>query len=157
MKSPIRSLVCLFAVLLAVLCGPVLLAQVGDLASDAGVIDSATPVPSSLLTVTVVWAFVSSSVLEWLKRKSWFTLISERTAWGAQRVIGILVAIAGAIGVSWSFDGAAGVLTVTGLQIASMTTLAGEALRQWVVQEVLYRTSIRPYRPGEPSPLSTRY
>ncbi len=135
-----------FLVLLAVaLCGPTLYAQA---AAAAG----APPVPAEAANEwggALVWAFFSSSMLEWIKRHPTLSLISERTAWGMQRLAGVILSLAAAMGVHTAFDSTAGTFLVTGLAIPSMWTIGTESARQWVLQELTYRTAVKPY--GKPA------
>lgn len=132
--------------LLVVLIGPSLLAQAVD-AAARDVADAATADgPTSEWGSSVVWAFLSSSFLEWLKRNPRFGLISERMAFWTQRGIGVVLAVATAAGVHASFDAQAGTLTMTGLLWPSVWDGIAESLRQWVNQEVLYRMAIKDYK-----------
>lgn len=143
-RAELHTLVAVAALLTVVLCGPVLLAQA---AAEAGVsppdADGANEWGGAL-----VWAFFSSSALEWLKRNQYITLITERTAWIAQRGLGILLAVAAAVGVHYSFDPVAGRLVIDGLTWAGVWTVGTETIRQWVLQELTYRTAVKPYRPA---------
>lgn len=98
---------------------------------------------------SVVYAWLISSGLEFLKRQRWFTPVSEKTAWVTQRLLGIVTAAATALGIHWSFDVTTGVLTISGLLFGSITAAGFETLRQFVFQEILYRTSIKPYKRGK--------
>jgi len=95
----------------------------------------------------LVWAFFSSSALEWLKRNRYITIITEQSTFILQRGIGVLLAVAAAVGVHWTFDPTAGRLVVDGLTAAGLWTVGSETVRQWVLQELTYRTAVRPYRP----------
>jgi hypothetical protein len=139
----LRRIAALLVLMIAVLCGPTLLAQVSEAAGAA--VPTAAEAPG---TWSLVWAFFSASALEWLKRKPALTLITETSAFWAQRVLGILLAIAATLGIQWTFDSAAGTLVVTGLTIGSVTALALETVKTWVYQEITYRVAIRNYRPG---------
>lgn len=97
----------------------------------------------------VVWAFLSSSFLEWLKRNRRITFISDRLAWGAQRLLGVVLAFGTAAGIQMSFDATAGVLTVTGLIWPSIFAALQDSLRQFVMQEVTYRVAVKNYRAQE--------
>jgi hypothetical protein len=139
-------LVVLFA---AVLFVPTLWAQ-----AQAGDLATATPPgsPTDEWGASVVWAFISSSALEWLKRNQKLTAFSERTAWGIQRGVGWALALAAALGVHASFTYTPdGTLTAvfTGLVWSSAWEAGKETLRQWVFQEITYRTAVKNYRRGE--------
>lgn len=98
---------------------------------------------------SVVWAFLSSSLMEWVKRNQRIAVLSERTAWGVQRGIGILLAIATAAGIHASFDSTAGVLIIDGLLWSSIWEASGESIRQWVMTEVTYRVAVKNYGKGD--------
>lgn len=142
-RDDIRATVALSLFAIILLVGPTLYAQAG--------VAAGVPVPepngANEWGGALVWAFFSSSALEWLKRKAWFSPLSERTAWGVQRVIGVILATAAAMGVHWAFDPAAGRLVIDGLIPASMWTIGTESVRQWTLQELAYRTAVKTYRP----------
>jgi hypothetical protein len=137
-----RSWFILLALFLFVGLTPILFAQAADAAGVPVPADSANEWGGAL-----VWAFFSSSTLEWLKRNKTLTILTEQTAWFAQRLIGVALAVAAAVGVHWSFDPVAGELVVGGLIWSSVWTLGTEAIRQWVLQELTYRTAVRSYHP----------
>ena len=97
----------------------------------------------------IVWAFLSSSFLEWLKRNRRITFISDRLAWGAQRLLGVLLAVGTAAGIQMSFDATAGVLTVSGLIWPSIFAAVQDSIRQFVMQEITYRVAVKNYRAQE--------
>lgn len=131
------------ALLTFVLAGPSLLAQVASQALG----QAATPTgPVSEWGNTGIWAFLSTSALEWMKRHPGINFISERTAFWAQRSIGVLLAVAAAGGVHASFDAATGTLAVTGLIWPSISEAVGDSLRQWVTNEVIYRIAVKDYK-----------
>lgn len=140
----LRRVTWFVALIVGCMVGPVLMAQAlpgGAAPFSAGGEPTVNEWGGSL-----IWAFFSSSALEWLKRHPSLTLISERTAFGVQRVMGILLATATAIGVHWTYDSTAGVLTITGLLLPSMWQMGSEAIRQFVLQELTYRVGIKHYR-----------
>lgn len=140
-----RSWLPLFVLLFLAALTPSLYAQVAN-AVGAPALPPATPDGANEWGGALVWAFFSSSALEWLKRNAMLSAFSERTAWGVQRLIGILLSLAAALGVHTAFDPTAGVFTVTGLVIPSIWTIGTESLRQFVLQEITYRTAVKHYR-----------
>lgn len=101
---------------------------------------------------SVVYAWLASSGLEFLKRKPWFGVMSTKTTWGMQRAIGIALASATALGIHWNFDATAGTLMITGLYWEAIKQNAFEWLRQFVFQEIVYRTTIKNYLRGDLKP-----
>jgi hypothetical protein len=133
----------LLALLMFVLIGPSLLAQ----ATSQALGQAATPTgPVSEWGNTAIWAFLSTSGLEWLKRHPSINFISERTAFWVQRSIGAILAIAAAGGVHASFDAATGTLAVTGLIWSSISEAFGDCLRQFVANEFVYRVAVKDYK-----------
>ena len=124
-----------------VLVGPTVLAQA------TGVMTGGAPKPTDTNEwgSSVVFAFLSSTALEWIKRNRMLTIFSERTAFLAQRFVGIALAIGTGAGIHASFEGATGVLTVSGLLWPSVWDAGRESLRQWVFQELTYRTAVKDY------------
>jgi hypothetical protein len=135
--------------LLVAVAGPSLLAQAvspeARNMADAATADG----PTSEWGSSVVWAFLSSSFLEYLKRNQKFAMLSERTTFWTQRALGVGLAVATAAGVHASFDAQAGVLTLSGLLWPSVWDGISESLRQFVHQEVLYRAAIKNYKGNE--------
>jgi hypothetical protein len=139
-----RSWLPLFVLLFLAALTPSLYAQVAD--ATGAPLPTPDPGGANEWGGALVWAFFSSSALEWLKRNAMLSAFSERTAWGVQRLVGILLSLAAALGVHSAFDPTAGVFTVTGLVIPSMWTIGTESLRQFVLQEITYRTAVKNYR-----------
>lgn len=136
-----RRVLAVLVLVAGVMAGPVLCAQ-------AGVAVTGVPVQPSAANEwggAFIWAFLSSSALEWLKRNERFTLFAETATFYAQRVLGIVLATAAAVGVHYTYDAQSGVLTITGLTAAGIWTIGVESLRQWCLQEVVYRTAIKNY------------
>ena len=134
-----RRIVAFLLLIGAVVVGPELLAQ----ATSAVTVPTLDAIPTANeWGGSIVWAFFSTSGLEWIKRKPWLALISDRTATGVQRLVGILLAFATAIGVHWTYDPTAGRLVIEGLTLA----MIGEATRQFVLNELTYRLAVKHYR-----------
>ena len=138
----LRSVLWLIVLFAGVLIGPTLMAQ----AINAGDLPASGAADTQEWGFSVVWAFLTSSFLEWLKRHPQIALVSERTAFGVQRGLGVLMSIATALGIHVAFDATAGVLTITGLLLPSIWQLGTESLRQWVFSELIYRTAVKNYR-----------
>lgn len=112
--------------------------------------ETATPTTgTSELTASLMWAFLSSSALEWLKRNQSIkiAILQEDTPFKIQRILGFLAAFATALGITWSFDANEGKLVISGLMIDGIIPALINTLRQWVFQEVAYRISVKNYRP----------
>lgn len=135
-----RRIGVLFGLLLVVGFGPVLFAQV-----SSGVVPVDAAPSANEWGGTLIWAFFSSTALEWIKRNPKWSVISSSTHFWVQRGIGVLLALAAALGVHYTYDPSAGVLTVTGLTTAGIWTMGVETTRQYVIQEMTYRTAIKGY------------
>jgi hypothetical protein len=126
-----------FVLLVVVVAAPIVIAQATDAAAPLNHPDTAE------WSSVVVWAWLSSSFMEWVKKHRTIAIISDQTAWGAQRLLAIVLASATSLGIHISFEPAMGVLTVTGLLWPSVMTGVWETTRQFVLQEIMYRASIK--------------
>lgn len=88
-------------------------------------------------------ALVFVWLLEKVKASKWFPSINDQTG-RLNRVIAFLVAIASAAGIHAVFDVEAGVLTITGLTMATVSHFGWDVIEQVVLQEAGYSiTKIR--------------
>lgn len=139
MGSLPKCFVVWFVFVLLLMSGPVLLAQAAEVATGAPV----PPATTNEWGGSLVWAFFSSSGLEWLKRHEKISLISQETGYWVQRILGVVVAAAAALGVHYTYDPTAGALTITGLTAVGVWTMVSETLRTWVMQEITYRVAVK--------------
>lgn len=136
---------------LVAVAGPLLVAQVtGQPAAPPTAGQLPVPAPalhtsSSEGFASIVWAFFSSSALEWIKRHQGITAFTEQTTKFAQRSVGVLLSAATALGIHMSFEATTGVLTISGLLLPSLWQLGTESIRQFAIQEMTYRMAIKPY------------
>ena len=98
--------------------------------------------PNVLLTQATVAYYVAATI-EWLKHASWFPVLQPHMK-RAQRWISIVVAIAAALGINYSFDAAAGTLLITGLTLSTI----GHGLIQFAMQEIAYTKLIQSSKNG---------
>lgn len=126
---------------LVLVFGPSLLAQ----ATGAVTPPDVPPATTNEWGGALVWSFFASTGMEWLKRHPSLSLISESTARGMQRLMGVLLAAAAALGVHYTYDATAGRLIIDGLTIAGLWTVATETVRSFVLQELVYRTAVKNY------------
>ena len=85
----------------------------------------------------VVWAAISAWVLEWLKDKPWAPFIVEYGPY-LNRATALVIAVGSAIGITFAFDATAHTLTIGGLDLVSISTLAWKAVEQFVLQQLVY-------------------
>jgi hypothetical protein len=91
------------------------------------------------LGTSALVAYVVSAGLERLKASSWFPFMTAQTA-GLNRIVSIIVAAGSVAGINVVY--AAGTLTVTGLTLTGIVGALVEIGRQWVIQQIIYRTAI---------------
>lgn len=148
-----RSLLVFSGLLAVVFFGPTVIAYAQDVMSPTTAQQVAANAKSAVEHGTdasewgnsFIWAMFSSALMQFVKKHpklSWFT---ERTEVSVQRVIAGVVAIAGGLGIGMVFDHDAGVLTVSGLTLASVY----HAARQFALQEFVYQAT----KPHAPKPL----
>ena len=124
----------------AVLFGPSLLAQVAEVVTTPPQVPDAS---ANEWGGTILWGYFASQGMEWLKRAETVTLITPRTTAWAQRGMSLVLAMAAAIGVHYTYDSSTGVLMVTGLTLTGMWTMLTETIRQWVVMQLTYKAAVK--------------
>jgi hypothetical protein len=100
-------------------------------------------------------ALLVSYILQWLKLKFPFL-----AAWKGQliRWISVAVSILSGIGIWFTWDKTAGVLTIAGLTLANFWHAIFDVIQQWFFQQAAYRAVVEPSmqvgvitQPGSPS------
>lgn len=86
-----------------------------------------------------------------LKSSSWFPSITKGTD-ELNRVLAVLFAGLGAIGVHTSFDHAAGILTITGLTTTGILTGLWHWVTSYATQELAYQATKKAGSNGTPKP-----
>lgn len=146
MRDLFRVFTFVFVVVLVGLIGPVLYAQGAALAT--GVPADVAASTTDELFASLIWGFLGSSALEYVKRKPWLNaLLNEQTAWKIQRAWGLVVSAISALGIHVAFNQDAGTLVVSGLLLGSIYEFGKDWLKQWVLQEMIYRKTVKEYRP----------
>lgn len=79
-------------------------------------------------------------LLNKLKSSSWFPSITQKSD-QINRVLAVLLAGLGAIGVHTSFDHAAGILTITGLTTTGILTGLWHWVTSYATQELAYQAT----------------
>lgn len=102
--------------------------------------------PMSLIGSQIVLAWLASHLIEWLKTQTWFPFAKYGAFWlnGITSAAAALVA-AGAFTYTFTADGA---FSLTG-NIYSVIGVAWNAVIQYALQHVMYKTTIAP----PPTPL----
>lgn len=90
------------------------------------------------LSANVVMAYVIVALIQWAKKQQWIPLVDFDTA-RANRAIAALMAVVTSLGVHATYNGADGSLIVTGLSLGSIASFSGEALRQFIMQQLIYK------------------
>jgi hypothetical protein len=88
------------------------------------------------------WAVAFPVLLEMLKRWDRFKWLDEWTS-TLNRVVAVVAGSAAAIGISYTFDGAAGTLVVQGVTFAALAKLIVNIASQLGLQEVFYRLVLK--------------
>jgi len=86
-------------------------------------------------------------ILQWLKGQTWFPLVGFNSG-GMNRFVAAVVAIIGGFGLATHFDGAGGVLTISGLTIPNVWQGILHSAQQFLMQHAVYKTAIAPPLPG---------
>lgn len=96
-----------------------------------------------LLQNQVGIGFVVVWLLQKAKTASWFPLVNAGTD-KFNRFLSALAAAAATIGITWQYDPTGGVLTVSGLTLASVGSFLMTFISQGAIQEGLYRGLFKP-------------
>jgi hypothetical protein len=94
------------------------------------------------LVWSAVLAWFSSKAMEWAKNSKivpWLTAESDTLNKWVARV----VALVAAVGVHFTFDSTAGVLTITGLTLVGLRDSGLEYARQLMLQSIAYQKFIK--------------
>ena len=98
----------------------------------------------NVLATQITMGGVGVAFLQWLKSTKFFPWATVETA-RMNRVIAAVVALATSVGIhlQWQNAGEAGAytLTITGATLTGVATMAWVWLKQFVVQELIYRTT----------------
>lgn len=94
---------------------------------------------SGELTASVVAGYVIVVLIQWVKKQRWIPFIDHCNTANINRFVAAFMALATSIGIHFKYDGSDGSLLVTGLSLSSILPLAGEAIRQFVVQQLIYK------------------
>lgn len=94
------------------------------------------------LSNQVIFNAIIVAALQWLKNSKWFPWLSKETG-NINRIIAVILSGAAAIGVHTNFDHATGVLTITGLTFATISTGLYEWLRSFVIQQLVFKATVQ--------------
>ena len=93
--------------------------------------DPSTLAPAAIVQVIAVW------VIQKLKSAQWFPWLTQNSAL-ASRIVAYLIAIATAAGITWQWNAAQGVLTISGLMWATISQGLWTAAAGLVTNELTY-------------------
>lgn len=102
-------------------------------------------VGADLIGTQLTSAAVVVYLLQKIKQARWIPWVREQTR-ALNQALAIMAAGATAIGIHWTFDPAAGALTITGLTLSGLTHGTWEWIKQVAIQQVLYDGVIEPKR-----------
>lgn len=92
---------------------------------------------ANLLGTTVTFSAISVFIVNFLKGRKWFPLLSNNTKW-ANRIVAILLSGLSAVGIhaAWSSGGTLTItgLTLTGILAAGWLWIKSFALQEWIYQ-----------------------
>ena len=97
----------------------------------------------------ITLALIVPYILQWLKSQSWFPFLTLPGG-KLNTMVAAIVAIAGGLGIAFSFNDQTGILTVSGLTWASLWPALQHAVMQFMMQHAAYRTLIAPAPPKAP-------
>lgn len=84
---------------------------------------------------------VAVYAIEWAKRTPLLSWVHADTK-ALNRALSGLLAVVAAVGIGWSYDSATGTLVVNGLTWGAIVATGWEAVKQFVLQQILFDTTI---------------
>jgi hypothetical protein len=108
--------------------------MIQELAASAPATAQAVSDTGQLISSQLAGAALMAYVLQWVKRSRLFPWVSEHTV-GIQRALTAVTSLLAAIGIHYSFDSTAGVITITGIHAASIAAGLWEWAKQWAFQQ----------------------
>ena len=104
---------------------------------------------TELLTSQITAAYMASALMEWLKTQRWFPFVADNNP-RLNRAFAMAAAFITSVGLHFTFDAQAGVLTVTGLTVANILHGLWGWVQQYALQQGLYKGVVK-----QPSPTQT--
>lgn len=95
-----------------------------------------------LLSSQIGAAGISVYIIQWLKNAAKIPVVTQSSD-KVNRILSALLAAVAVVGIQVQFDQAGGVLTITGLTLASVVTLGWNWIVQIVLQEVVYKGAVK--------------
>ncbi len=90
------------------------------------------------LLSTVTASTLAVSIIQWLKSTKLVPFINQHSA-GLNRTLSWFIAFASGAGIHYTFNGDAGVLTITGLSAGVIIHTATITCKQYAIQWLIYR------------------
>lgn len=103
---------------------------------------------ATALTDQATIALYTTLIFQFLKKSKWFPWLTLESQ-NLNRIVGVVLAFAAAIGVSATFDQTAGQLTITGLTLVGLFHGTVRFLQQWAFQQGAYKLIVAPPMPGQ--------
>ena len=91
---------------------------------------------------TVTASTLAVSIIQWLKESKFVPFINQHSA-GLNRFLGWAIAFFSGAGIHYTFNGDAGVLTVTGLSLGVIIHTATITCKQYAAQWLIYRGIVK--------------
>ncbi len=91
---------------------------------------------------TITASTLAVSVIQWLKGTKWVPFVNAHSA-RMNQVLSWMIAFFSGAGIHYTFNGDAGVLTVTGLSAGVIIHTATITCKQWAVQWLIYKGIVK--------------
>lgn len=97
---------------------------------------------TELITSQITAGYAAAALIEWLKHRSWFPFASVDNA-RLNRALAMITSFVTAIGLHFTFDSQAGVLTITGLTLVNVAHTVWAWVQQYALQQAAYKGLIK--------------
>jgi len=78
-------------------------------------------------------------ILEWLKKQSWFTWLTDESTKRVKAVFSLVFGVLAVAGVGYVWTPDAHTLTITGLSLTTIVVALFEVIKQYVTQKFIYK------------------
>lgn len=82
-------------------------------------------------------------LIEYAQRAQWIPWLDQDTSTKAKRAVAVFAAAAGAVGLSYTYDGAAEQLVIHGFSAAKLAAVMVAVASQFGLQEALFRLVVK--------------
>lgn len=101
----------------------------------------------SLLVGQISSAAIVVFLLEWLKKQSWFTWLTDESTKRVKAAFSLVFGVLAVAGIGYAYTPDTGTLTITGITFTGIALALFEVIKQYVTQKFIYKLAVNPAAP----------